>query len=197
MKILKSLFIIAISLLAFNSKAQVAQNPEIQSRLDAFIDLTNQKNYNYAFDLMYPKMFDLVSKQDLIDLMTSMNTDGLTLQITNRRNTSFSAPFRDGNENFVRVNFTADIEVQIMPGSDYDYPKPAMGMLQQFQTTYGEKNVNYDQEAKRYTIVADKAMMAVQQDGGDWHLVEINLDQMDLMKALFSEPVMKTLVMVE
>lgn len=197
MKILQSLFILTISLFAFSSKAQVGENPEIQTRLDAFIDLTNEKNYNEAFDLMYPKMFNQVSKQDLIDLMTSMNTEGLSLQITNRRNTAFSSPFRDGNENFVKVNFTADMEVQVIPGSAYDHPKPSVGMLQQFQATYGAENVKFDQEAKRYTIVANKTMMAIQQDGGEWHLVEINLDQMDLMKALFSEPVIKTLVMVE
>jgi hypothetical protein len=197
MKILKSLFILSISLFALTAKGQVADNQQIQTRLDAFIDLTNQKNYYQAFDLMYPKMFSQISKQDLIDLMSSTNADGLSFQISNRRNTSYSAPFRDGNEDFVKVNFTADMEIQITPGSAYDHPKPAAGMLQQFQATYGSENVKFDQEAKKYTISTDKAMMAVRENGGEWHLVEINPDQMDLMKALFSEPVIKALVMVE
>lgn len=197
MKIVTSIFILAISMFALTLKAQVTDNQEIQSRLDAFIDLTNQKNYNDAFDMMYPKMFSQIGKQDLIDLMNSTNADGLSFQIANRRNTTYSAPFRDGNEDFVKVNFTADMEIQVVPGSAYDHPKPAAGMLQQFQTTYGAENVKFDQEAKKYTIATDKMMMAVREDGREWHLVEINLDQMDLMKALFSEPVIKTLVMVE
>ena len=185
-----------VMLLAVTAKAQLTSNPDIQKRLDAFIDLTNQKKYSEAFDLMYPKMFNQVNKQELVDMMTSMNNDGLGVTINNRRITSFSAPVVEGNESFVRIEYTADLVIGLTPGGMYDSPKAAEAMLQQFQQTYGATNVKYSNTDKKYNIIAHKAMMAIQPEGQNWYLIEINTDQMELMKSLFSENVINSLVLV-
>ena len=101
-----------VMLLAVTAKAQLTSNPDIQKRLDAFIDLTNQKKYSEAFDLMYPKMFNQVNKQELVDMMTSMNNDGLGVTINNRRITSFSGSDRSIVTVFVVIlNFVIALPV--------------------------------------------------------------------------------------
>jgi len=70
-------------------------------------------------------------------------------------------------------------------------------MKQQFESIYGEKNVQWNEMEKKYTIKVDKQMMAIKQGQGDWFFVEVNKDQMDLMKSLFSEAVIKSVVMVD
>lgn len=197
MNTLKLLFTLSTLVITLTANAQLTGNPEIQKRLDSFIELTNQKKYNEAFDLMYPKMFNRVAKQELVNLMTSMNNDGLSVNVSNRRITSFSSPFSEGNETFVRIQYSADMAIDMAKGSLYDSPKASQAIMQQFETTYGTSNVKWDADTKRYTILAHKAMMAIQQDGKDWYLVEINTDEMDLMKSLFSEAVMDALVLVE
>lgn len=196
MKIAQTIITLVILTITFGLNAQTANNPDIQKRLDAFIDLTNQKKYSEAFDLMYPKLFDHVSKLELIDMMAAMDS-GLSLKVTNRQITKFSSPFQDGNETFVRLDYTADMTVDVIKEGMFDYPKATLGILQQFQATYGEANVEWDEAEKKYTIKADKAMMAIKGNEGNWYLVEINSDQMELMKSLFSEPVVNALVMVQ
>ena len=196
MKIVQTIITLVILACTLSLNAQDTHNPDIQKRLDAFIDLTNQKKYSEAFDLMYPKMFDHVSKQELIDMMASMD-NGLSLQISNRQITKFSSPFQEGDETFVRLDYTADMTVDVSKGGMFDYPKATLGILQQFQATYGEANVDWNEAEKRYTIKADKAMMAIKGREGVWYLVEINPDQMDLMQSLFSEPVVNALVKVK
>ena len=186
-----------VCVLAISANAQLNLNPAIQGRLDAFIELTNQQKYNEAFDIMYPKMFEQVRKEDLIDLMTSMNNEGLTLQVLNHKITSSSLPLVDGHETFVRMDYSANMTITIKEGTMYDSEKAAIGMKQQFESVYGAENVKWNPENKTYTILVDKAMMAVQSDGGDWYLAEINADQTDLMKSLFPEAVLKALVNVE
>lgn len=196
MKIAQTIITLVILTITLGLNAQTANNPDIQKRLDAFIDLTNQKKYSEAFDLMYPKLFDHVSKQELIDMMAAMD-NGLSLKVANRQITKFSSPFQDGNETFVRLDYTADMTVDVIKGGMFDYPKATLGILQQFQDTYGEANVEWNEAEKKYTIKADKAMMAIMGGEGNWYLVEINPDQMELMKSLFSEPVVNALVMVQ
>jgi hypothetical protein len=197
MKTLNFFLAICLSVLTFTATAQVTGNPEIQQRLDRFIELTNQKNWNEAFDILYPKMFTSISKQELVDIMNSEETNGITLQLANRRITAFSSPFEDGGETFVRVSFTADQTVAIKSGGMYDYPKSITGMEQQFKQTYGDNNVKWNEEQKTFTILAHKSMIAVRQEGKDWYLVEINPEQPELMESLFSEAVLNALVRVE
>ena len=197
MNITRHLFAVVAFAFSFSLTAQVTGNPEIQKKLDTYIELSNQKKWNEAFDILYPKMFTTVGKQELVDIMKGEEANGLSLQLDNRRITAFSAPFEENNETFVRISYTVDMTVGIARGSNYDYPKPIQGMQQQFEATYGENAVKWDAEAKQFKILANKAMMAVKPAGKDWYLVEINMDQPQLMESLFSESVMKALVRVE
>ncbi|HUR30244.1 MAG TPA: hypothetical protein VMZ69_02365, partial [Saprospiraceae bacterium] len=79
-KIFLTLFICVLSI---SIHAQVNVNDAIREKLIAFINLTNQKKYSDAFDLMYPKLYEHVSKDDLVDLMASMNSEGMSLRINN------------------------------------------------------------------------------------------------------------------
>ncbi|MDQ3016120.1 MAG: hypothetical protein M3R25_05300 [Bacteroidota bacterium] len=192
------LFFTALTVLLFTSiNAQVTGNPEIQKKLDSYIEFTNQKKYSEAFDILYPKMFSKVSKQELIDVVKTEQDNGLSVQLKNRRITSFTEPIKEGNETFVRVSYSVDMLVDVTPGGLYDYPKSILGMQQQFESVYHQPNVKWDPNTKQFTILAQKAVMAIQADNKEWYLVEINQDQPALMEALFSEAVMKALVRVE
>ena len=190
---IKSFFVLSSLLFSVSLQAQEAVNPEIQAKVDAFIELSNQKKWDQAFDLMYPKLFLKVPKQDLVDLMTSMESDGLSLQRKNVKLRSSSVPFYEGDETFVRLEYTGDLTVQVATGSIYDDTKPIQGMTEQFQRSYGETNVKYDPTAKKYDIRASISMMAIKSQN-QWYLVEINDDQKELMEYLFSDSVMNALV---
>ena len=190
---IKLFFILAAVLISVSVQAQQALSPEIQKKVEDFIELSNQKKWDQAFDLMYPKLFLQVPKQDLVDLMTGMDKDGLSLQRSNLKLISATVPYYEGDETFVRMEYTADLAVQVAAGSIYDAEKPIMGMTEQFKSSYGETNVKYNPEAKKYDIRANISMMAIKSQG-QWYLVEINNDQKELMESLFSDNVMNALV---
>lgn len=188
-------FLLAITCLtSISLTGQIQAHQEIQKRLDTYIDLTNRKDYSAAFDIMYPKMFSVVNKQDLIDMMNSATMDGLSFALSNRNVSSYSSPFKEGNETFVRIEYSADMAIKITEKGMYDSDIAAQAMLEGFKQTYGASSVNYDPTTKIYTINASKSMMAIQEEGKDWYLIEINPDQMDLMKSLFSESVISKMV---
>lgn len=197
MNSIKFFFILSSVLFAPSLRGQATINPAIQTTLDAFIEYSNQQDWDKAFDLLYPKLFTKVAKQDLIDVMMGMEADGMTLHMTRPRITSTSVPVTEGNETFVRVEYDANMDVNIKTGGMYDYQKAIMSITEQFQATYGASNVKWNADYKRFEIAAHKAMMAVQTGTGAWKLVEINMDQPDLMAYLFSPSVMETLVRIQ
>ena len=193
----KFLFVFSAVLFSFVVKGQSLANPAIKAKLDAFIQYSNNQEWDKAFDLLYPKLFTKVAKQDLVDMMAGMEADGLILTMSNTRIISTSVPVVVANETFVKVNYTADLLVNIMPKGLYDSYKSMMAIDEQFKATYGVENVQLDQNRKEYHIKASKSMMAIQSGNEDWKLVEINMDQPDLMVYLFPANVMESLVRTE
>jgi hypothetical protein len=194
MNSIKFFFILGAVFFTPALRGQASINPAIQTTLDAFIEYSNQQDWDKAFDLLYPKLFTKVPKQDLVDVMMGMEADGMTLHMGSPRITSTSVPVVEGDETFVRVEYDANMDVNIKPGGMYDYQKAVISITEQFEATYGASNVKWNADNKRFEIAAHKSMIAVQTGTGSWKLVEINMDQPELMAYLFSPSVMETLV---
>ena len=173
--------------------AQQSHNADIQQKFDAFIGYSNNGEWDKVFDVSYPKLFNSVPKEQLVAMMKE-SEQGLSIQRANTRIVSMQGPIQDGDQSFVRVNYTSDMTVKITPKGIYDDMKPTMAIDQQFKATYGAENVNWDEKNKTFTIKASGAMMAVKGPGTDWTLAEINTDQMAVMEYLFSPAIMSSLV---
>lgn len=197
MKTIKFCFVLCAFFSISMVKGQASINPAIQSTLEAFIEHSNKGDWDQAFDLLYPKLFSRVPKQDLVDMMVGTSADGLDLSMGHPRITSTSVPVEEGNETFVRVEFESEMSVNIKADGIYDHPKSIQAMDQDFKATYGEKNVKWDEDQKSYKVNAQKSMMAINTGNNVWKLVEINMDQPELMEYLFSPSVMDALVRVE
>ena len=113
MSTLKSFFTLVAVLTGTLLFGQATINPGIQATLDGFIKQSNEHNWDKAFDYMYPKMFDQVSKQDLVDIMTSTQADGMSVRFENTKITSTSVPMEHNGETFVRVEYVSDMHVNI------------------------------------------------------------------------------------
>jgi hypothetical protein len=175
---------------------QVPVDPAIKARFDAFIEFSNKQQWDSAFNLIYPKLFARVPKQDLVDMMQRMQV-GMTLRMENTHIIASSSPVQEGNETFVRLSYESDMKVAIDKGGMYDSPKAIQAIGDQFKSTYGGRSVQWDADLKQYNIRATKNMMAINPGNGDWKLVEINMEQPDLMEFLFSPSIMDELVRVE
>jgi hypothetical protein len=193
-------FLISVFLIGYMSIGAAAQDadvdPAIQSRLDSFIEYSNGQQWEKAFNLIYPKLFTQVSRAALIDKM-NQELVGLDFKMRNTRILSSSIPLREGDETFVRVNYTSDMTVKIEPGGMYDAPKAIQAIGDQFKSTYGGRSVQWDEAQKQFTILVNKNMMAIQLADGDWKLVEINPEQPELMEFLFPPAIMDKLVREE
>jgi hypothetical protein len=176
-------------------RAQTADEAAIKARIDAFTRWSNEEDWSSAFDLLYPKLFTYVRKEELVGLMDTLVSDGMHLRTENLRIRTFSLPIREGRETFVRVAYVADMIVRIDAEGKYGPPEILESVGEQFRKTYGKDNVVWVPESREYRIVAEKAMIAVRgDDRPDWYLVEINTDQPELMAFLFSPEVLARLV---
>jgi len=176
--------------------AQVSIDPAIQVRFDSFVHYSNLGQWDKAFNLVYPKLFSQVPKAEMVQMMNDMG-QGLDIRMENTKITSASAPLREGTETFIRLSYTSTLTMRIEKEGVYDAPKPIQAIGDQLKSTYGGRSVQWDADEKQYNIMATKDMMAIKSDGGEWYLVEINMEQPTLMESLFPENIMDQLVRTE
>jgi hypothetical protein len=188
-------FIASLLIITCKVKAQAYIQPGVQSVLDSFILYSNNKEWSKAFDLIYPKLFSQVPKQDIVDMMKSMEQDGLTLAMRNAKIISTTAPIKEGNETFIKVVYTSDVTAHIALGSIYS--KSIKELEEGFKATYGKENVKWNEATSDFQVMAKKTMMAINDGSDAWKLVEINMDQPQLMEFLFPANIMDALVKVE
>src|SRR5688500_12863382 len=133
-------------LLSAGSFAQGPEIPAIKDRLIAFMDLTNSKNYTEAFGYMYPRMFEMVSNEELVEFIKTIDQNVISLAIYNPVIDSFSFPLSERNEIFVRIDYTADLKVDVVTGSMFDTPAACDAMQGQFESIYGKENVKWNKD---------------------------------------------------
>jgi hypothetical protein len=193
----RQLIWISFLFLMINSAtSQAPVDPAIKAKLDTFIEYSNTGQWEKAFDLIYPKLFTRVPKQDMVDLMQRTQV-GMSIKMENTKILTASSPVQEGNETFVRLSYSSDLTVAIEKGGIYDSPKSLQAISDQLKSTYGGRSVEWNEEKKQYHIRATKNMMAINPGDGDWKLVEINMEQPELMEFLFSPTIMDELVRVE
>jgi len=187
--------VVMLVVLAANAGAQPGDQPAIQARIDTFIARTNAADWNAAFQMIYPKLFTYVPRQDLVDMMDEMGRDGLGIRMDNVRIRTLSLPIESGEEAFVRAEYVGDMTVHIDRDGKYG-PEAVIDLLEdQFAATYGKENVSWDSQASVFRIRAEKAMIAVRGSAdAEWMLVEINPDEPELMAFLFPPEVIRQLV---
>lgn len=181
-------------LISISSWGQSNLDPAIKTRFDAYIKYFNEQQWARVFDMSYPKLFNNITKEELINLTIASVQDGLSQKIEDVKITSATAPVVDGKETFVRFSFDSKMIVKIRNGSPYDEMKPIQSIHEQFNATYGASNVQWNVDTKEFTIKAPKTMMAVNIGNDTWTLIEINMDQPELMAAMFSPTIMDKLV---
>lgn len=189
--ILVFLFFSPLSLVS----AQQDEESAIRERIQQFIDLSNAGDWAAAFDLLYPKLFTYVRRDELVTMMKELADDGMQLQMEKMRIRTLSLPMQEEGNTYVRVGYAAEMQVRIRSDGKYGSPASLETLTAQFTKAYGAENVDWIPAEQKFAIQADKAMIAVKTPGNPtWYLVEINPDQPDLMAFLFPPAVLDKLV---
>ena len=121
--------------ISISAWGQSTLNPAIKTRFDAYIKYFNEQQWAKVFDMSYPKLFNSITKEELINLTIASVQDGLSQKIEDVKITSSSAPVVDGKETFVRFSFDSKMIVKIRNGSVYDEMKPIQSIHEQFNAT--------------------------------------------------------------
>lgn len=161
----------------------------IQQRLDAYFRATEEKDWTKVVDMVYPKLFSLVKKEDLVQLFADMEGNGMVFQMKDFKVNAISEATTHEGERYALVDYTAGMNIRFTSAA-YQDSSMVSQLQSSFAATYGEENIHYNKTDNSFDIQAKKAMFAITPEGsGDWTFMENNPGQEGLLGALIPKAV--------
>lgn len=195
--------VVVLSMLALcacgSSKKKVASsdNPgaSLEQRLTEYMKLNEEMNLEKIMDYVYPKLFTIVSRKDLLQAMKDgFNSEEVKIDIDSMKLDKIYPTFEMDNASYAKINYSMVMLMnfnQTKDTTDKVDPEQNEFMRKTMAAEYGEENVSVDETTGVIKIKASSIMVAVkEQSDKEWYFV--NLKEEDpMMTKIFSKEVIE------
>ncbi|MEM7161217.1 MAG: hypothetical protein AAF487_02140 [Bacteroidota bacterium] len=160
---------------------------DIRNYLDAF----NKGKWNEVMEMIYPKLFDFITRDQMTQAFNQMEDMGMELKTDFNKIERISGLTEAEGKEFCRVYYDSDISVKIS-GNMLDAKDQ---LTQGFVEIYGKENVKYVGDKKTFNIKAKKSMIAISEKNfNDWSYIKYNVSQEELLKQLIPEKALEQIL---
>lgn len=159
----------------------------ISDSLEVYLQANYDKDYDKIMDMVYPRLFDIVAREDMIAMFKGIESEGIEFELSNGGVDGISSLVVHEQERFARVDYHMDMMMRFT-GIEYEKESTQDVIYASFQGQYGADNVSRKDGA--FYITTDKTMIAIAPlDEESWKFMEMNRDQPQLLEMLLPREV--------
>ncbi len=153
----KIILLLSVILCANMLFAQQNLKQHFSSELIKYTKAFNQKDWDKVAEMVYPKIFTRISKENLITIAEGMDSMGLTMKTNFKHITKVSKIVTYGNEKYCKIGYFGIVTIKLSFLMSQTY-----SMWQdQFNKEFGKENVEYNSDKSMFTIKANRSMLAI------------------------------------
>jgi hypothetical protein len=170
--------------------AQNHLKTDFEKDLIAYTNAFNNKQWDTVTEMMYPRIFEMMSKDNMVMIMQGMDNMGVKMTTDFKSIDKISEVIKSGNEKYCKINYFGIIKVRLTglmsQGSSLVQPK--------FEQEFGKDNVVYHEESNSFTIKANRSMIAIAKlKSSQWKYIDVNSPQAKGLQKLIPEHVKRQL----
>ena len=170
--------------------AQTQLKQHFEKDIKNYTTAFNNKEWNKVTQMMYPRMFEMMSKEKMILVLDQMDNLGIKMITDFRSIDKISQVVENGKEKYCKIQYYGVISVKLSglmtQGSSLIQP--------QFEQEFGKKNVKYNESNNSFTIQAHRSMVAIANKNSDnWKYIDVNSPQAKGLKRLIPAHVQEQL----
>ncbi|KOF03797.1 hypothetical protein OB69_04355 [Roseivirga seohaensis subsp. aquiponti] len=164
----------------------------INKRLDSYVKLIKKEDYNALMNLIYPKIFEVATKEQMIEVFNSLEAQGFDMIFEEMKITSLKPVSISTSASYVLCPYDMKMKVALV-NKEMQNPEVANSMLEAFKMVYSTGTVSLDKENYTFQIAGKKHLMAIQNSdyGKDWYFAEFDQSNPMLLNMMFPEEVIK------
>ena len=196
----KLLFVFSILALSAcgssKKKVETADNgSSMEQRLTEFMKLNEEMNLEKIMDYVYPKLFTIVARKDLVQAMKEgFNTEEVKVKIDSMKVDKVYPAFEMDNASYAKITYSLVMLMDFNQSKDSTAevdPEQNEFMRKTMATEYGDENVSVDEATGVIKIKASSIMVAVkEQSDKEWYFVNLKADD-PMMTKIFSKEVIE------
>lgn len=182
-KTITILFFFSTIMLSWGQK----ENPKdiFQKDIKAYSEAYNKKDWEKVTSMIYPKLFDILPKQQMIMYLNLMGTMGMSIELNFKQVDSISEIVKSGKEKYCRVYYSGVTKLKIGDGLSV---KSIDKIKEQSEDLYGKENVKYDDKEKLFTMNTNQCMIAIaDKKSKEWKYIEYTKENQNMLPKLVPE----------
>lgn len=192
---MKKFSILPFLFILFLTPSLAQQSREaIQKKAEDYFSAMEKRDWNAAVDMLYARLFEVVSKEQLIEVFNSMESEGMKMAMKDFNIRNISDITTHEGEKYALVEYSMTMSLEFTSVEYRDSTVQAM-VNANFEKIYGSGNVKWQKENYRFDIMTTLAMFAIANEGSDdWYFIENDKDKQELANLFIPEPVRAALL---
>jgi len=167
---------------------QAQSTEEIFERdIASFMDGTVSGDFETVLDMTYPKLFDLISRDQMQQMLSSvLNNPEMKMSISVDSIQKIYEPLVEGAETFRRIDYISVMRMNL--GDELWKEKGAM--VEGMQVSMPTANVTIEDATQSLLINQLSSMIAIQAEGSsNWKYLQFQPNQLVMLKSLIPESI--------
>ncbi len=179
-----------ILFLSFFVTIQAQHDPRLVQRLDSTLLATRDMDFNRILDLTYPKLFDLVERDQMKAVLRStFDNNQFLITLDSLTIASISPVMMVGTGQYVKVQHTMRMIFHFKDTAEKENIETEKLVANTMAMQYGEENVKYDEVTRSVSVFTKPEMIAVKDDvSPEWTFVNYKKGDM-ITELLFSKEI--------
>ena len=188
------ILILIISLFSVYSCSQTkSENFEndIKNSLTSFIINMKEKKINSAVEHIYPKYFEVISKEQMAQILNyTYNNPAIITEIQNYNIDKVEKPEKIESEYYSIVNYSFKMKLKIDWAKFSNSEQVKSQMQNSLFKKFGENNVEYSSNEDYYIIYAKMKSCAISSNQKDWKFIVLEPQYKSQLKNILPERIL-------
>jgi hypothetical protein len=187
-------FLLFSLLITKNSAAQ--QDTALSNRLNEVLKYTQVMNIDKILDYTYPKLFTIVSREELKEIMlSSFETDDFSSTMDSIEVVTIFPTFKINDESFAKIKHSMLLRMKFKAEPDTTGGVNSMNMMTgMMESKFGAGNVRYDIPNNTIVIKLIPSLIALKEkEDAKWYFVNFDEENKEILDMLFSKEVQEKL----
>lgn len=171
-----------------NSSAQ--QDTALSNRLNEVLKFTQVMNIDKVLDYTYPKLFSIVPREELKEIMlSSFETDEFTSTMDSIEVVTIFPVLKINDESFAKIKHSMLLRMKFKTEPDTTGGGNSMNMMTgMMESKFGTGNVRYDMPHNTIVIKLIPSLIAIKEkEDGKWYFVNFDEENKEILDMLFSK----------
>lgn len=188
---MKRILILAFVFFAFLSQAQ-SNHESLKENWNNYNNLLVDLKMEEAMDMVHPGIFDIIPKESMISMFEGLlNDEDIEMKFLGHEIRSIEEEIMHDKKTYYKFSYQQIMGMKFNESEDSAFASQELIMMG-LQKQYGDKNVEFDEETKFYTITAQKNGIAMYaQDSKGWKFLTLEDGQKLLLEKFLPEVVIK------